>query len=494
MNDLKNHRWHRNCSKATKKERLDPSFGEIWKYILRGRAYEFMRKRPILIVDDEPEIRRILAEGLSRNGNSVHSADNAENALKMFERQPFELVITDIRLPDKSGLHLLEWIKTKSVLTPVIMMTGYGSVQNAVESMKKGAYDYILKPFSLKVLEGTIEKAMHGSQAQMEEALVPKESSSFPPIITQNEKMKEIMGLCQKVAASKATVLIQGESGTGKEIFAKYIHASSLRGQGPFVAVNCASLPETLLESELFGHEKGAFTGAIGRKIGKFELAHGGTILLDEISEMNTFLQAKILRVLQENEVDRIGGNRPVPLDMRVIATTNRDIEACVEKGEFREDLFYRLNVISLKLPALRERPEDIELLANHFIKKFAADYGRPVHSISGEALEWLKSRDWRGNIREFKNTIERAVLMSNRDILHVQDLSEDQSGIREEAHSVVTESLSLREMERNLISKALEKTQGNRTHAAKILGISIRTLRNKLNEYKQEFLVSDHA
>ena len=451
-----------------------------------------MRKRPILIVDDEPEIRRVLAEGLSQNGYSVHSADNAENALKLFQKQPFELVIADIRLPDKSGLHLLEWIKTKSFLTPVIMMTGYGSVQNAVESMKKGAFDYILKPFSLKVLGGAIENAIHRSHSQVEESLISEESSTFPQIISQNEKMKEMMGLCKKIAVSKATVLIQGESGTGKELFAKLIHASSQRARGPFIAVNCASLPETLLESELFGHEKGAFTGAIGRKIGKFELAHGGTILLDEISEMNTFLQAKILRVLQENEVDRIGGNRPVPVDMRVIATTNRDIEACVQKGDFREDLFYRLNVISLKLPALRERPDDIELLATHFIKKFAADYGRPVHSISGEALEWLKSQEWRGNIREFKNTLERAVLISDRDILHIQDFSQDQSGALEEGNAVVAESLCLREMERKLISKALEKTQGNRTHAAKILGISIRTLRNKRNEYKQEFLVGD--
>jgi DNA-binding NtrC family response regulator len=451
-----------------------------------------MKKTPILIVDDEPEIRRILAEGLSSNGYAVHSAENAENALQLLERESFDLVIADMRLPDKSGLHLLERIKNKSFLTPVIMITGYGSVQNAVESMKKGAYDYILKPFSLKVLEGAIENAIHRRRSQMEKSPISPESSSFPLIITQNQKMKEMMSLCQKIAASKATVLIQGESGTGKEMFAKYIHAASQRSQGPFIAVNCASLPETLLESELFGHEKGAFTGAIGRKIGKFELAHRGTILLDEISEMNTFLQAKILRVLQENEVDRIGGSRPVPLDIRVIATTNRDIEAGVEKGEFREDLFYRLNVISLKLPALRERPDDIELLANHFMKEFASDYERPIRSISAEASEWLKGQEWRGNIRELKNTIERAVLMSNQDVLQVQDFSPSQSGTPEEASSIASEPLCLRDMERKLISKALEKTQGNRTHAAKILGISIRTLRNKLNEYKQEFLVED--
>jgi two-component system response regulator FlrC len=253
------------------------------------------------------------------------------------------------------------------------------------------------------------------------------------------------------------------------------------------VAVNCASLPETLLESELFGHEKGAFTGAIARKIGKFELANGGTILLDEISEMNTFLQAKILRVLQENEVDRIGGNRPVPIDIRVIATTNRDLMASVEKGEFREDLFYRLNVINITLPPLRERPGDIELLSHHFLRKFVGDYGRAASSISEPAMFWLKRQEWRGNVRELRNVIERAVLLSSQPVLDLQDFSAPQDQGKElERVEMAPSSLCLREMEQKMISRALEKTQGNRTHAAKILGISIRTLRNKLNEYKR--------
>jgi two-component system response regulator FlrC len=253
------------------------------------------------------------------------------------------------------------------------------------------------------------------------------------------------------------------------------------------VAVNCASLPETLLESELFGHEKGAFTGAIARKIGKFELAHRGTILLDEISEMNTFLQAKILRVLQENELDRIGGSRPIPIDIRVIATTNRDLAASVGKGEFREDLYYRLNVINITLPPLRERPGDIELLTHHFLKKFGEDYGRPGGSISEPAMDWLKRQEWRGNVRELKNVLERAVLISSKTVLDLQDFSVSQDqGAGPERVEADPSSLCLRAMEQKMISKALEKTQGNRTHAAKILGISIRTLRNKLNEYKK--------
>jgi two-component system response regulator FlrC len=301
--------------------------------------------------------------------------------------------------------------------------------------------------------------------------------------------VREILHLGGKVAQSKATVLIQGESGTGKELLARYIHEQSQRNRAPFVAVNCASLPETLLESELFGHEKGAFTGAIARKIGKFELAHRGTILLDEISEMNTFLQAKILRILQENEVDRIGGSHPIPIDVRVIATTNRDLAAWVERGEFREDLYYRLNVINLTLPPLRERPADIELLAHHFLGKFAAENGRPARAISERAMAWLKVQEWRGNVRELKNSLERAVLVSSQHTLDLADFSAS-PGLAKEPDSGGMEipSLCLKDMEQKLISKALEKTQGNRTHAAKILGISIRTLRNKLNEYKRGF------
>jgi DNA-binding NtrC family response regulator len=449
-----------------------------------------MNRRPILIVEDEPELGRVLRESLSQNGYSAHLAESAEKALNLIGQKAFDLIVSDIRLPDMSGLQLLDHIKGHSHPAPVILMTGFGSVQSAVEAMKKGAFDYLLKPFSLETLELGIENALHQRfLGQTGEAESPSPPSRLP-IITQDRKMKEVLALCGKIAPSKATVLIQGESGTGKELLARYIHEQSQRSQGPFVAVNCASLPETLLESELFGHEKGAFTGAIARKIGKFELSHRGTILLDEISEMNTFLQAKILRVLQENEVDRIGGSRPIPIDLRVIATTNRDLEAWVKKGAFREDLYYRLKVIDVILPPLRERPEDVELLTHHFLRKFADEYARPAGSVSDTALTWLKEQEWRGNVRELRNVIERAVLISSRNKLEVQDFWEDTGGGMEKdrgAEGAESASFCLRHMEQRMISRALEKTQGNRTHAAKMLGISIRTLRNKLNEYKKE-------
>lgn len=309
--------------------------------------------------------------------------------------------------------------------------------------------------------------------------------NSFP-LLTRNKKMIEIIILCQKIAPSRATVLLQGESGTGKELLARYIHSLSPRNRGPFVAVNCASLPETLLESELFGHEKGAFTGAIAKKVGKFELAHGGTILLDEVSEMNTFLQAKILRVLQESEVDRIGGHHPIPIDIRVIATTNRHLESSVQKGDFREDLYYRLNVVNFKIPPLRERPEDIPLLAEHYLKFYAQNYGRAVENISSAALAWLQNQEWKGNVRELKNKIEYAVLITDKNFLDVEDFVE-KGALPAEPHVLPPlDSLCLKDMERRLILKTLETTQGNRTQAAKVLGISIRTLRNKLNEYKK--------
>ena len=450
----------------------------------------FMNRRPILIVEDEPELGKVLLEGLSKNGYSPHLAESAEKAMNLIGQKAFDLILSDIRLPDMSGLQLLDHIKGHSHPAPVILMTGFGSVENAVEAMKMGAFDYLLKPFSIETLEQGIENALRQNfLGQTGEAESPSPPSRVP-IITQDRKMKEVLALCAKIAPSKATALIQGESGTGKELLARYIHEQSQRSQGPFVAVNCASLPETLLESELFGHEKGAFTGALARKIGKFELSHRGTILLDEISEMNTFLQAKILRVLQENEVDRIGGSRPIPIDLRVIATTNRDLEAWVKKGSFREDLYYRLKVIDVILPPLRERPGDVELLTHHFLRKFADEYGRPAHSVSDTALTWLKEQEWRGNVRELKNVIERAVLISSRNKLEVQDFWEDSGeGMEKDEGPEGAEpaSFCLRNMEQRMISRALEKTQGNRTHAAKMLGISIRTLRNKLNEYKKE-------
>ena len=446
-----------------------------------------MDKRPILIVEDDNSFAKMLDQELGHNGFKVHLADTAKEALRLIEKISPEAVITEVQLRDMNGLDLLENLKNKYISIPVILMTGGGKVSDAVEAMRKGAEDYLLKPFAVGHLEAVIHRALSENPAKGKQKVTSSPVLPFSgSIITQNRRLKEILDLCRKVAASKATVLIRGESGTGKELLARFLHLESSRSQGPFVAVNCASLPETLLESELFGHEKGSFTGAVSRKIGKFELAHRGTILLDEISEMNTFLQAKILRVLQENEVDRIGGNRPIPIDIRVVATTNRDLPVAIQKGDFREDLFYRLNVIDIHLPPLRERKEDVEILAHHFLNKFATEYHRPVRNISEATMAWLKEQEWRGNVRELKNALERAVLIASQSILGIQDFGAPAPAEPISEPIIRAESLCLREMEQKFIMGALEKTQGNRTHAAKILGISIRTLRNKLNEYKQ--------
>jgi two-component system response regulator AtoC len=360
-----------------------------------------------------------------------------------------------------------------------------GSIPNAVEAMQSGASDYLLTSYPSEVIRQRIEIVLHEAKKRKIKDEIVESHSSIPSIITQDQKMIEILTFCKKISSSNAPVLIQGESGTGKELIARYIHSQSNRRKEPFIAVNCAALPESLFESELFGHEKGAFTGALARKVGKFELANRGTLLLDEISEMSPYLQAKLLRVLQENEIDRIGGKTPIPVDVRVIATTNQDLSLCIEKGTFREDLYFRLNVIRIQLPPLRERVSDIERLVQFFLEKYSEFYGKSF-SITKEAIEWLKKQYWKGNVRELKNSIERAVLSSSKTTLDLKDFSTHES-IFSGAHGVESFPLCLKEMERKLIIKALEQTGGNRTHAARVLGISIRTLRNKLHEYEEE-------
>lgn len=441
----------------------------------------------ILIVDNEKGMTKILLEDLSRDGFLIYLAEKEEKALQLLERKSFDLVILSRDLPDGDGLALLKKIKLKVLHTPIIM-TGFGSIQDAVEAIKGGAVDYLSKPISLEILHEKIRMILRPDPSRQKINFEKDLSNPSIPILTCNDRMKEAIHLCERIAQSKVPVLIQGESGTGKELFARFIHDLSPRKDGPFVAVNCASLPETLFESELFGYEKGAFTGALNRKIGKFEMAQKGSLLLDEVSEMSPFLQAKILRVLQENEVDRIGGRDPIPIDVRVIATTNRNIETCIEKGEFREDLYYRLNVITIKLPPLRERVEDIELLTKWFLKRYSSFYQKTDLSITEDALNWLKRQPWRGNVRELKNMLERTVLIASKNTVDLDDLCPEKLDERNEMEGDETSCLSLREMERRLIFKALEKTNGNRTYAAKALGISIRTLRNKLHEYKQNF------
>jgi DNA-binding NtrC family response regulator len=368
----------------------------------------------------------------------------------------------------------------------VVFIASEPSVEQAVAAMKAGAFDYLVQPIEDQQLQLLVSKAF---DLETDAAAVCAPCGRPLRIVTRSRAMQALLARLRQVADSRASILIQGESGTGKELLARFIHEHSSRRQQPFVAVNCGALPESLLESELFGYEKGAFTGAASRKPGRFELAHGGTILLDEVTEMQVYLQAKLLRVLQEREVDRVGGIRPVPVDVRVLATTNRDIRDALEKGDFREDLYYRLNVIPLVVPPLRERPEDIEVLADHFIEKYNEIDGRNVKTLAGEARLALMAHLFPGNVRELENIIERAVLMCDGQTIREADLFLDASAGTGCEPVGLSDSLMpapLKEVERKLIFHTLDRTNGNRTHAAKMLGISVRTLRNKLNEYKE--------
>ncbi len=458
--------------------------------------------RTVLVVDDEPSMRVALTESLRRNGYTVlHALDGQQGIERLSQAKPW-LVLTDVKMPRVSGLEVLKEVKKRSPATHVVVMTAYGTVETAVEAMKDGASDFLLKPFGSDALERVLARL----ESTDVDLAAGKEVGRVPsrPILTDDPGMKRVLSMAEVVATSQATVLIQGESGTGKELLARFIHSRSPRAHYPFIAVNCAALPDGLLESELFGYERGAFTGAMVRKIGKFEMAHGGTLLLDEISEMSLGLQAKLLRVLQEREVDRVGGRMPVQIDIRVVATTNRSLRHEVEAGRFREDLYYRLNVFPITVPPLRVRPGDIALLARHFIPASCTRNGLPVPPLTEEALAALAARSWKGNVRELENALERAVLLAAGrpiEVFHVQleDLGCQVAVSRADGpqHAVPSPasppssaglggSGSLREMERELILGTLSNVNGNRTHAAKRLGISIRTLRNKLREYRQ--------
>lgn len=452
--------------------------------------------RSVLVVDDEPSMRLALTESLRRNGYGVIQAMDGQQAIERLGKEKPWLVLTDIKMPRVGGLQVLKEVKKRSPGTNVVVMTAYGTVETAVEAMKEGASDFLLKPFAADALERILARL----ESTELDVAAGREVGRAPsrPIVTEDPGMKRVLSMAEVVATSQATVLILGESGTGKELLARFIHSRSPRAHCPFISVNCAALPEGLLESELFGYERGAFTGAMMRRIGKFEMAHGGTLLLDEISEIPLGLQAKLLRVLQEREVDRVGGRAPVQIDIRVIATSNRSLRREVEAGRFREDLYYRLNVFPITVPPLRTRPGDIALLASHFVPVACGRNGLPVSPITDEALATLASKPWRGNVRELENAVERAILLARGKPIEPHHFSiEDPSlplqsdgpspasgGAQEPMPGPSTGSLW--QMERDMIMSTLATVNGNRTHAAKQLGISIRTLRNKLREYRQ--------
>lgn len=449
-----------------------------------------MQTKPILVVDDEPDMRMALTQVLNCSGYSVSAASSGHEALEKFREEQFKLIISDVKMPKMSGMEFLQEVKKLSPQIPVIMITGYGTISNAVEAMKEGASDYLIKPFSFDHLEAVVKKAWidsngHGRRKTHE--VTTRKKAVAKNIVTQDTQLLKILDLGEDVAASNATVLIQGESGTGKELLACFIHHHSDRNEKAYVTMNCAALPESLAESELFGHEKGSFTGAIGRKIGKFELANHGTILLDEITEMTAPLQAKLLRVIQEREIDRIGGTKPIPIDVRIIAISNRDVKKAVKEGKFREDLFYRLNVIPITIPPLRDRKSDIPLLAQYFLEKYTRRNNREMEKIAEETVALLQKYDWKGNIRELENTIERAVLLGKGEVLLPRHLFLEEPTHGQTNTNLIKVGISVREMEKELIFRTLQEVGDNRTKAAKILGISIRTLRNKLREYREE-------
>ena len=447
---------------------------------------------PILIVDDESEMRSALCHALTRSGFSVESAAGGTEALLKLKKTSISLVITDLKMPEMSGMEVLGAAKKIVPGIPVIVITAYGSIHNAVEAMQAGAADYLLKPFSFETLETTVKKVLgnnNGSDGRQISSANLKIQPAVKTLVTQDAKLLNILELAKNVATSRSTILIQGESGTGKELLAAYVHEHSGFKEEPYVAVNCAALPDTLAESELFGHEKGAFTGAIGRKMGKFEQAKYGTVVLDEISEMTLPLQAKLLRVLQEREIDRVGGSQPVAMNARVVAISNVDLKQAISKGKFREDLYYRINVVPITIPPLRDRKGDIPLLVEHFIEKYCRLNNRDLVKISDAALARLVHHDWRGNIRELENTIERAILISNGTRLLPEHLFLDPADSANYSQPTLSikSGMTVREMEKQLITQTLQEVRDNRTRAAELLGISIRTLRNKLKEYKLE-------
>ena len=446
----------------------------------------------ILVVDDESLMREFIAESLISNGYEVDSARNGVKALELMNSEIYDLILTDYKMPKVSGMDVLRKAIEKIPDCKVVIMTAYGTIENAVEAMKLGAFDYITKPFSVEEILLLVKRALEFKNLQIENRMMQselEEKYGYRNIIGESPAMKKVFDMIQTISQSRTTVLITGKSGTGKELAARAIHYLSPRKNKSFIKINCAALPSELMESELFGHEKGAFTGASRRYCGRFERANGGTLFLDEISEMSQVLQAKLLRVLQEKEFEPVGSSETLTVDVRIITTTNRDIEVEVNNGNFREDLFYRLNVISLHLPLLRERVGDIPFLAGHFLEKYNRENGKAIEGISDEVLEMWKNYDWPGNVRELENTIERAVVMCKDKVLELSDVASQIQKISKAPAGVagLPENMAgctIAEMEREVILKTLESQGGNRTTTAEILDISVRTLRNKLAQY----------
>ena len=439
----------------------------------------------IMVVDDEELMRDLISTSLTRQGHRVRVKRNAQEALDGYEQARPDLVISDFKMPGLSGLELAEKLLGIDPSLSVILMTAYGTIETAVRAMKLGVHDFIEKPFQVEMLEHTVAQVLQLSSLKSENRRLKETLSERYKFVGASQAVAGLLHTVEEVASSNSTVMITGESGTGKELLAQAIHAKSRRANLPFVKINCAAIPESLIESELFGHEKGAYTGAIKTRVGKFELANGGTLLLDEIGEMPLYAQSKLLRVLQEREITKIGGSDEIAIDVRIICITNRNLQEEVKKGGFREDLYYRLNVIPIEVPPLRERQGDLEALEEHFIAKYNKENGYTVPGIKPEAAARLKAHGWPGNVRELENVIQRAVVFAKNQEIAVEHLRLDGAQKPAAGDAGLIPGMSVADAERILIIKTLEACGDNRTRAAEMLNISIRTLRNKLHEYK---------
>ncbi len=444
----------------------------------------------ILIIDDEKNIREGLSAALELDGYSVKLAANGAEGLALIEKGDIDLVITDLRMPGVSGEEVLAKVRGESPGIPVIVLTGHGSIDTAVDAMRNGAYDFLTKPLSLDRLSLIVKRALAGRELEIRHSSLQQEldaKTSFESIIGKSNEMQRIFQMVRKAADSKASVLITGESGTGKELIANALHNLSPRKDNPFIKVHCAALSETLLESELFGHEKGAFTGAASRKRGRFELANTGTIFLDEIGEINQNVQIKILRVLQDKRFERVGGEETLEVDVRVIAATNRNLEEEITQGRFREDLFYRLNVVHIQVPPLRDRKDDIPLMLNAFLDEFNRENNKSITGFDSRSRSALYKYDWPGNIRQLRNCVESAVVMCSGNEITLEDLPPTVRGAAESNVIQVPMGVTMAEAEKIIIQQNLASNQGNKTKTADILGIGRKTLHRKLEEYGEE-------
>lgn len=456
----------------------------------------------VLIVDDEKHTREGLQQALA-DAYDVSVAANADEAFNLMDAQPFDVILTDLRMPGKSGLKVIDKALAQSNRPAVLMMTAYGNIETAVEAMKRGAVDFLTKPVNIERLEVLIQRALKTKTLEVEVKQLHErldEKFSFEGIIGNSPKLHDVIDRVRLVAPSRATILIEGESGTGKELIAQAIHQTSPRSRGPFIAVHCAALSENLLESELFGHERGSFTGAMERRIGRFESADGGTLFLDEIGEISASTQVKLLRFLETKSIERVGGSKPIDLDVRLVAATNRTLEQLVRDGKFREDLFFRLNVVRITMPPLRERPEDIPLLLAHYIKVLSEENAVPPLTIEPGAIATLQAYPWPGNIRELRNFCENAVVLRRGRNLSEYDLEPKYRGATAPqpgaaavsnltgpgAPNTVPSSFSVEENEKRLLREALIKSRGNRTKAAELMGISRRTLHRKIAQWPE--------